>query len=235
MDALIFAAGRGTRMGNIDKPKCLLDIGGITMIDYQINCFKNIGINKIFVVVGYNSEMIYEHVTEQVIYIQNNDYASTNNLYSLWAANEVLNDDFVCVYSDLFFDKQILQNCIKDNHDVCLVLERKIRTETMKAKIFNNYVIEVNKLIPMELASGNFIGMAKFKKQIIPLLFKEISKLIHEGNYDSYYTDAIESMIKNGTKINYVETNNLSWLDIDEKYEFEEAKKIYQKIIETDL
>ena len=234
MDALILAAGRGTRMGNIDKPKCLLDIGGITMIDYQINCFKNIGINQIFVVTGYNSEMIREHVTEQVTYIQNNDYASTNNLYSLWAANEVMNDDFVCVYGDLFFDKQILQNCINDNNNVCLVLERKIRNETMKARIANNYVTEVNKLIPMELANGNFIGIAKFKKQIIPFLFKEISKLINDGNYNSYYTAAIESMIKNGSKINYVETNNLSWLDVDEKYEFEEAKKIYQKITETD-
>ena len=58
--------------------------------------------------------------------------------------------------------------------------------------------------------------------------------MINDGNYNSYYTDAIESMIKNGSKINYVETNNLSWLDVDEKYEFEEAKKIYQKITETD-
>ena len=58
--------------------------------------------------------------------------------------------------------------------------------------------------------------------------------MINDGNYNSYYTDAIESMIKNGFKINYVETNNLSWLDIDEKHEFEEAKKIYQKITETD-
>ena len=115
-----------------------------------------------------------------------------------------------------------------------MVLEKKIRNETMKARLNGEYIVEVNKKISENLASGNFIGMAKFKKQIIPLFFDEISKLVNQGNYDSYYTDAIESMIKTGSKINYVTTNNLSWLDMDEKFEFEEAKKIYQKIIESD-
>jgi L-glutamine-phosphate cytidylyltransferase len=234
MDALILAAGRGTRMGNIEKPKCLLDIGGTTMIEYQIKCFKNIGINQIFIVTGYNSEMIEEYLTEDVTYIKNSEYASTNNLYSIWVANKIINDDFICVYGDLFFDQQILQNCINDDSEICMVLEKKIRNETMKARLNGEYIVEVNKKISENLASGNFIGMAKFKKQIIPLFFDEISKLVNQGNYDSYYTDAIESMIKTGSKINYVTTNNLSWLDMDEKFEFEEAKKIYQKIIESD-
>jgi len=62
MDALILAAGRGTRMGNVEKPKCLLDIGGTTIIDYQINCFKKSGIDRIFVV-----------TQEGVIYVLRND------------------------------------------------------------------------------------------------------------------------------------------------------------------
>lgn len=221
-------------MGNIDKPKCLLNIGGITLIDYQISCFKKIGINRIFIVTGYHFEMIQNHVTDNVIYIKNNDYASTNNLYSIWAARDFLNDDFICVYGDLFFEQPILENCINDNNDVCLVLERNTRNETMKARIDNNYIVEVNKKISEHSASGNFIGMAKFKKSMIPLLFNEISKLVDDGNYNSYYTDAIESMIKKGSKINFVETKNFSWLDVDEKFEFEEAKQIYQKMIETD-
>jgi choline kinase len=221
-------------MGDIDKPKCLLDIGGTTMIEYQIKCFKNIGVNKIFIVTGYHSEMIQKHLTEDVIYLENTDYASTNNLYSVWAANKIITDDFICVYGDLFFDQQILQNCVDDTNEICLVLEKKIRNETMKARLNGNYVVEVNKKIPKNLANGNFIGMAKFKKQIIPSFFNEISKLVNQGNYDSYYTDAIESMIKTGSKINYMSTNNLSWLDMDEKFEFEETKKIYQKIITSD-
>ena len=51
-------------MGEIDKPKCLLDLGGISIIiQYQIKCLKNIGINKIFIVTGYNSEQIHSHLS----------------------------------------------------------------------------------------------------------------------------------------------------------------------------
>ena len=88
--------------------------------------------------------------------------------------------------------------------------------------------MEVNKNISEDLADGNFIGMAKFKKSVIPVLFNEISLLVKNGNLDSYYTSAIESLIQKNKKINFVETNNLPWMDIDEEHELIEAKKIYQ-------
>ena len=46
MDALILAAGLGTRMKGINSPKCLLEINGIALIDYQIKWFKKLGINQ---------------------------------------------------------------------------------------------------------------------------------------------------------------------------------------------
>jgi choline kinase len=70
--------------------------------------------------------------------------------------------------------------------------------------------------------------MCKFTKKIIPEFFNQISKLIQLGNHDAYYTEAIENLIKNKQQINYLETNNLPWKDIDEKFEYEEAKQIYQ-------
>ena len=101
MDALILAAGRGTRMGGIDTPKCLLDIGGLSIIQYQIKCLKNLGINKIFIVTGYHSEQIHSHLSDDLIFIHNEDFATTNNLYSVWAATNSLKDDFICIYGYL--------------------------------------------------------------------------------------------------------------------------------------
>lgn len=230
MDALILAAGTGSRMGGIDSPKCLLNIGDTSIINYQINCFKKLGIEKIFVLTGYNSEQIKNHVNKDIILIPTSNYLTTNNLYSIWDARSFLQNDFICVYGDLFFHKQILSNCINNKNDVCLVIEKNIRSETMRVKIENDHIVEVNKTIPLKSSHGNFIGMSKFKKDVIPFFFNEVSKLIKIGNYDAYYTKAIESMIKNKQKIDYVETNNLPWLDIDEKHEYEEAKKIYQNM-----
>ena len=74
--------------------------------------------------------------------------------------------------------------------------------------------------------------MAKFKKSVIPLFFNKISKLVKNNNFDSYYTASIELMIKDNKKINYIETNNLPWMDIDEQNEFEVAKKLFRKMSE---
>ena len=234
MDALILAAGRGTRMGQIDIPKCLLDIGGTSIINNQIKNFKNAGINRIFIVTGYNSELIHSHLNGDFIFLHNSDYANTNNLHSVWAAKDSLDDDFICVYGYLLFHKEILENCIQNDNDICLVIEKNVRSETMKVKIENNLIVEVNKSISQDLADGNFIGMAKFKKSMIPVLFGEISLLVDNGNLKSYYTSAIESLIKKDEKINFVETNNFPWMDIDEEQELAEAKKIYQNMNRVD-
>jgi choline kinase len=232
MDVVILAAGRGTRMGDLETPKCLIDLGGTKIIDHQINCFREIGVENIFVVTGHNSEMISNHLDNKVTLIENPEYSNTNNLYSLWVAKKILKNDFICVYSDLFFHKKILQNCVNSKDEVCLVIEKNIRDETMRVKIEGDYVIEINKIIPMNSASGNFIGLAKFKKESIDSLFSEISKLISQHSLNAYYTSAIESMIKKGKKIGFVETDNLPWMDIDEKHEIQEARKIYEKINE---
>ena len=233
MDALILAAGRGTRMGGIDRPKCLLDLGGISILKYQIECLKNAGINKIFIVTGYNSEQIHSHLNDDFNFLHNVDFATTNNLYSVWTARNSLNDDFICIYGDLLFDQRILDYCINDVNDICLVVEKNVREETMKVKIENNTIIKLNKNIPENDADGNFIGMAKFRKSIIPLFFNKISRLVENNNFDSYYTEAIELMIKDNKKINYVETNNFSWMDIDEQNEFQAAKKLFYKMSEN--
>ena len=233
MDALILAAGRGTRMGGIDRPKCLLDLGGTSIIKQQIKCLKNMGINKIFIVTGYNSEQIHLHLNDEFNFLHNMDFATTNNLYSVWTARNYLDEDFVCIYGDLLFDQQILDYCMHDMHDICLVVEKNLREETMKVKIENNIIVKLNKNISENDADGNFIGMAKFRKSIFSSFFNKISTLVENDNFDSYYTEAIELMIKDNKKINYVETNNLSWMDIDEQNEFEEAKKLYYKISEN--
>jgi len=229
MDALILAAGRGTRMGGIDKPKCLLEFNGDSLIHYQINCFKKLGIDRIFVITGYHSELIHSHLKHKVIFLHNENFLNSNNISSVWTARNSISDDFICVYSDLLFHKKILEDLLNDNHEICLVIEKNIRTETMKVKLENQEIAQVNKQIPESEADGNFIGMAKFSKQILPKFFDAISNIM-KNNMDSYYTSAIELLIQNGESVHYVSTNNLQWMDIDEPNEFEDAKIIFKQI-----
>ena len=97
----------------------------------------------------------------------------------------------------------------------------------MKVKIENEKIVAVNKKIDYKIANGNFIGMAKFSKNILKILFNEIDYLITE-NIDGYYTLGIENLIKKNVEVGYQVTNGLSWMDIDEEREFEESQKIFR-------
>jgi choline kinase len=99
----------------------------------------------------------------------------------------------------------------------------------MKVKLVNDQIIQVNKKILESEADGNFIGMAKFSKNIIPKFFNAISNSI-KIDKNSYYTSAIELLINNGQSVNYISTNNLQWMDIDEPNEFDDAKILFKQL-----
>ena len=232
MQGVILAAGKGSRMGNIDTPKCLLEINEIPIIKHQIRSFKKNGIDDILVVTGYKSEMIHNLLNNEVKYVQNSRFDEMNNIYSVWLAVQKLQDDFVCVYGDLMFDEKILKKCLEIKNEIGLMVEPNTRDETMKVKIENKKIVAVNKQIEHNVANGNFIGMAKFSKKITKMLFDEIDEMITK-NVDGYYTLGIEQLIKKNIQVGYQFTNGLSWMDMDEMNEFEEAKKIFVNKEET--
>ena len=226
MQGIILAAGKGTRMGNIEIPKCLLEINGIPIIKHQIDSFRKNGVDDILVVTGYKSEMIHDLLNDQVKYVHNPKFNEMNNIYSVWLAIQKSHDDFICVYGDLIFDQEILKKCLEIKSDIGLMVEPNTHDETMKVKIENDKIVAVNKKIEHKIANGNFIGMAKFSNNASKKLFEEINNLITK-NIDGYYTLGIENLIEKNVNVGYQFTNGLSWIDMDEKEEFEEAKKIF--------
>ena len=103
--------------------------------------------------------------------------------------------------------------------------------ECSQKKIENQKIVQVNKNIENKNSDGNFIGMAKFSKNIKDSLYQNIKELIKNGNHDAYYTLALESMIKHGQPIHFIETDGHPWMDIDTKEELEEAKKIEREFV----
>lgn len=226
MDALILAAGKGTRLGLNDSPKCLIKFGTSSLIEYQINCLNELGIKNIHILTGYFPEKIKSKIGNLANYIHNPKFSSTNNICSILCAKNFLSDDFVCIYGDLFFDKKILKNCISSKKEIVLTVEKNLREETSRVKIKDDKIILVNKNINFNEANGNFIGMAKFSKNITKKLFDSIEK-IAKNDSQSYYTSAIEDLIQNGTNVHFVTTENLPWMDIDTPDDLIHAQELF--------
>ena len=87
MKAIILAAGLSSRLYplTLKRPKCLLDVGGVSIIERQIENIQKIGINDIIVVVGYKKDIIKKTLGDKVKFRDYEDYDKTNNLHTLGA------------------------------------------------------------------------------------------------------------------------------------------------------
>lgn len=230
----MLVAGRSTRLYplTLDRPKCLLEVGGKTLLEHQLDALATVGIDELILVTGYLREMIEAKVEQvrsrypfAIRFVFSPDFAKTNNLHSLWAAREEVDGfDFLCLHADVLFHPGILQKAASDPRDIVLVAEPEILQETMKLQLDGDRVTSVGKHISMKEADGTFPGIAKFSADGGKRLFAEMSTLL-EADMNAYFTFAAESLIKKGTEVNASFTGGLPWIEIDIEAELIEAEQ----------
>ncbi|MEO7540259.1 MAG: phosphocholine cytidylyltransferase family protein [Pyrinomonadaceae bacterium] len=245
MKAVLLVAGRSTRLYplTLDKPKCLLEVGGRTLLEHQLDALALVGIDELILVTGYLREMIEAKIDEvrarypyAFKYVFSPDFATTNNLHSLWAAHDdLLDTDFLCLHADVLFHPGILQSAASDDRDIVLVAEPEILQETMKLQLDGDCVTSVGKHISMKEAHGTFPGIAKFSALGSRLLFPEIEDITHSDEKNAYFTMAVESLIKQGQEVSACFTAGLPWIEIDFAAELVEAEERVLPLIRSSI
>jgi histidinol-phosphate/aromatic aminotransferase/cobyric acid decarboxylase-like protein/choline kinase len=132
VQALILAAGTGSRLGKYTKEntKCMLEINGKTLIIQALDRLNSVGIKKLILVVGYKKENLIQYIGDKyknitIEYVENPIYDKTNNIYSLYLAQDKLaQDDTILLESDLLFEETILKNLISDPRENLAVVDK---------------------------------------------------------------------------------------------------------------
>lgn len=121
MQAIILAAGMGRRLGELTNgnTKCMLEVNGVRLIHRVLDSIHETGIRRVVLVVGYKAENVKELIGDkykdmEIIYVDNEVYNKTNNIYSLFLAREYLTaDDTILLESDLIFEGSLLTKLIE--------------------------------------------------------------------------------------------------------------------------
>jgi L-glutamine-phosphate cytidylyltransferase len=151
MKAVILAAGRGSRLYPYTKyiPKCLLDIGGETILERQINHIRDCGIDEVVIVVGFWFEKVENFLTDydglgmRITTLYNPFYKTTNSLISLWIARSEMNEDIVIINGDNVFEVDVLEKALGVRDEtICLPVKGKqgYEDEDMKAVIQGGFL-----------------------------------------------------------------------------------------------
>lgn len=216
--AIILAAGRGRRLGNFTdvRPKCLLRVGGRTLIDHQLEALRGCGIEEAVVVVGYNAEAVRAHLGDSVRYVVNQRHADTNSLYSLWLARDYAKNGFVLLNADVLFDPEVLRRLLHSSHRDALAVERRdhFDEEEMKVALKGDRVVAMSKTLAPEQAHAENLGVVKFSAAGARVLFAKMEELLANGG-ENHFAPYAFSAIAAGHPLHAVPVDGLPWTEID--------------------
>jgi len=240
MRAIILDAGEGRRLRPLtnSKPKCLLKINDVTILEHQIFNITEFDVKEIVIVVGYHANQVIEKVKKsfslEVRFVLNPIYYKTNTVYSLWLARKFIKDsDFIYLNGDVVFHREVLKRLLDSCHDNCIAVERKLVSEEEVKVVLgsNNIVKAIGKNIELSKAYGEFIGIAKFSKNFSGLFINKLNEVVGEGLINEFFEVALNRALKN-YEVYAVDISGIPCIEVDTYEDFNTAKKIYSKIFE---
>ena len=219
MKAIILAAGKGTRLdGAAVKPKCLVEIGGSTLLHRQIDSLRSLNVREIVIVVGFGADSIREECDDEISFVENAKFADTSSLYSLWLAREHLTDGFVVLNCDVLFHPQMLADLLESDHDNALLLSDTyagpMGDEEMKVKVQDQLVVDISKEMDPLDADGENVGIVKFSAAGARLLIEYMDALIGSGELKHWAPRAFLEFARNHP-LHALSTRGLPWIEID--------------------
>ena len=247
MKIIFIAAGSSTRLGTktLNLPKGLIKINNNSIIGTQIDLFKKN--YEIIIITGPNADKFnFKNVT----YINDTNYKKHDVLGSLMVAKSYMNDEIITTYSDIIFDKKILNSIIEFKGDIGIAVElnwkkrytnrdQHPKSEADNVIIDNGEITKIQKNISKckdEQIIGEFIGLMKLSKEgaeIFKNKYLDLEKT-HIGKFHgaqslekAYLTDMLQELINSGLKISPIIVNG-NWCEIDTPQDIEIAKKIFK-------
>lgn len=242
--AIIVAAGPGKRLMPLtkDKPKCMLDINGKTLLQRHIEVFRECGIEDIIVIKGHKKNAINYPGLK---YFYNANYQTNNLLESMFCAESEMNSEFVVTYSDIWFDKSVLEKLLNSKKDISLIVDRDWQSsyeeryqhpieEAEKVVIKDGKIMKIGKGLNRNEAHGEFIGLAKFTEagtEILKSIYR-IAKILYSDKpfheayalEKAYLTDMVQELIDRGFDVYSVDVEG-NWIEIDTYEDYQKALK----------
>ena len=236
--ALILAAGQGTRLRPLtnDKPKCLVPLCGVSLLERQVDILRKGGIEEIHIATGYRAEQI-EALGFSTSF--NPRYDQTNMVESLFSALDFLQKaeqdghDLIIAYGDIVYEEKNLTALLACDDSIALMIDKKWRdlwslrlenplddAETLVIDD-NGYVVELGqKPDSYEKIHGQYTGLIKVSGRKIQELIKFYSGLDRTAIYDGkdfdnmYMTSFLQNLINAGWKVKAVLVES-GWLEVD--------------------
>ena len=239
MIGVILAAGMAKRLRPLTdtKPKCLLEVGGKTLLQRTVDAMISAGAEEFVIVTGYRENMIREFLTARysqytINFIDNPDYEHNNNIFSLWLAMEKLHGTEVLLMdSDILCDPEAVRRVARKTVPALAMQQHELGEEEMKIVVdAEGRITEISKTCSPKDAIGESVGIEKMTEEYTEAIYQELRKMIlDEGLIDIFYERAFERLIPQGHTFEVVDTTDLFSYELDTPEDLEKASAALPK------
>jgi 2-aminoethylphosphonate-pyruvate transaminase len=239
MQAVILAAGLGSRIRDMHSmPKGFIQLGDQPIIQESIQTLKQFGVTDILIITGYAADY-YEALAKTdaaLATVFNPNYDRFGSLYSLYCAKDWVKNDFLVLESDIIYEKSAIDTLIHDNHSNAILLSGETHFgDEVYVQAQEKKLIRMSKdknQLALDQIYGEFVGINKLSlcdfRQLMHQLEQQ-SPLLQSGHYDENGIVAMAAF----TEVHCLKIPDLLWCEIDNRLQFEGAKKLYERMYVT--
>ncbi len=223
MKAIILAAGVGKRLWPLTqhRPKCLIELGGRSLLARYLDALAGVGIRQAVIVVGYKQDMIRSAVTAvsqgmDVRYLANEHY-QRGSISSLWLARTELDDDVLIMDADVLFHREILRRLVTSTWPTALLMDETVKqtTEECMVVVRGGRVVTLTKRMPERYDfAGEGVGFLKVRRADTGALINSLKGHADRGELDMEYEDALLEFF-GAVRVGHEKIGGLPWIEID--------------------
>ena len=239
MRAIILAAGRGSRMKSLteNSPKCLLKLGGKTLLDWQLDSFAHAGISQIAIVTGYKRQLLADRGLKE---FYNDRWAETNMVFSLACAHAwLMEGPCIVSYSDIFYSIAALTLLAENRTPLAITYDpdwlalwtKRFDEPLIDAETFrlgrDHTVTEIGKKPELiENIQGQYMGLLRFEPEGWMELLR-ICKALNPHEFDKIHmTCALQKIIESGNIPIKAIPYSGGWGEVDSEQDLEAYRNL---------
>jgi len=238
--ALLLAAGTGSRLLPFthNSPKCLTLVNETSILSRLVTNLKEQGFKRLVIVTGHQQNCISDFLGSKsgdmaIEYIHSPLYRTTNNIYSLWMAQEIIAEPFVLFESDLVFDTALLDKMIYADRIAVAGIKPWMNGTTVTINSGQKVIeFQKNTYPYLDAIKYKTVNIYSFSLSSWRAIVKRLNQHIQMGNVNCFYETVFSEMVGEGSlSLQAISFDHKPWYEIDTLGDLTEAAKLFPAVL----
>ena len=242
--AVILAAGKGTRLQPLtaNVPKCLVEVDGVPLLERALQALASQGVTEAVIVIGYGGDVIRDRIGSDfanvaIRYVDAPDFATTNNIRSLWDARDYLDEDILLLEADVAFDPAVITALLAHSGSSIAVApyQRSLSGTVVHQNEHNqvtSFTLGVEQGSDFDLSTAfKTVNIYLFREQLLrEVVVPCLCRVVEAGHVDRYYETVLQECVAKGdlTDLTAVDVSASRWYEIDDHRDLDAAEFLFQ-------